>query len=491
MKLILASYNIKFIKDLGTAFEKLGAKVVDYVSSEEDLLQTLIRNPDVEGILIHSNLAKKHEDMRLDLLVDVLTGIKAEKRFQGINFTVLSDVQKGHPFLAELVEIGIYSIYCRNQTNINVDSLYKSFKFPTSISEAMHFRNVDASIQWRRTIQTARTVELKFSSENGLEGNKKSSLLNGAMKIFSKKNKLDTEIEESPKSDIEPDSEVIEDNNLSRVEVKKTNEDPPIIQTTDSKNEDVLNEQDTGKGSSGWNIQEKSLQKVFQPVGTVLIGVCGVEEHLGSTTAATAMANFLISQNHNVALVEGNFSQDFDRIHALSEGEQGIFNVNNFELLNIPHFKYRADMDLDKIMTSYDYVILDLGRLADSPLELEFGRAHVKCVVCSGDEWKQHWIDAFNREYGHYDGLNYIVPGAPDTVVKDLINRIDNENCMSFPILDSAYKLNESNKIEISSLLGKYMSVNKRKNGKEQLKTWSLVATTGMLISLVCYILFN
>jgi len=489
MKLILASYNIKFIKDLGTAFEKLGAEVVDYVSSEEDLLQTLIRHPDVEGILIHSNLAKKHEDMRLDLLVDVLTGIKTEKRFQGINFTVLSDVQKGHPFLAELVEIGIYSIYCRNQTNINVDSLYKSFKLPTSISEAMHFRNVDSSIQWRRTIQTARTVELKFSSENNLEGNKKPSILNGAMKIFSKKSKLGTENEVSPELVIESESEVVED--LSKVEENKSNEVPPVIQTPDSKSEVILNEQDTGKGVSGWSIREKSEPKQYQPVGTVLIGVCGVEEHLGSTTVATALANFLISNNHNVALVEGNFSQDFDRIHALSEGERGIFNVNNFELRNIPHFKYRVDMDLDKIMTSYDYVILDLGRLSDSPLELEFGRAHVKCVVCSGDEWKQHWIDAFNREYGHNDGLNYIVPGAPDTVVKDLISRIDNENCLSFPILDSAYKLNESNKIEISSLLKKYMTVNKRKNGKEQLKTWSLLATTGMVISLVCYILFN
>lgn len=473
MKLILASFNVEFMKKIGNDFEKLGGEIVDYVSSDEDLLNALVKNPDVKGVLIQSNLAKKHNEMRLDYLVDLLTGIKAEKKFKDINFTILSDVQKGHPFLAELVEMGIYSIYCINQKNIKVDNLYQSFVQPTSFSEAIQFRNVDTSIPWRRNFQTTRTVELTFKSEEQEIVSEKppSKLLDTFKKSFLKKQV--PENDEDPSPEKVPSSQLDEDpiEQIEKEDVEETEEVPPA-------------------NNKEWNIKKEEPIK-FKPIGTMLISVCGVEEHLGSTTTAISIAKYLTEQNYRVALVEGNYSQDFDRIHALSEGEKAIFKEDAFKLKGIPHFKYRSEMDLDKILTSYDYVILDLGRLSDSPLENEFGRAHIKYVICSGDEWKKHWIDTFNREYGHYDGINYLVPGAHVKAIEDLRIHIKNDDCLSFPILDSPYQLSEEDCIAISTILSECVDTSKKSKNYDKLKSVSLVVTSMMLLILGCYVLFS
>ncbi|KGA83777.1 hypothetical protein KQ41_07000 [Lysinibacillus fusiformis] len=488
MKLILASYNVPFMKKIGVDFEGLGGEIVAYVSSEEDLLNELVKHPDVKGVLIQSNLAKKHNDMRLDYLVDLLIGIKAEKKFKDINFTILSEVQKGHPFLAELVEMGIYSIYCINQKNIKVDNLYQSFVQPTSFSEAIHFRNVDSTIPWRRNLQTARTVELKFQSENQEIVHEKapSKLMSAVKKAISNKiGKQETvntgEMVHEEDTDTSSNQE-----QLQQQDNEIVNEEPieDLIVS-----EEVIKEDP--KTSKVWNIKKNSEPPKFKPIGTMLISVCGVEEHLGSTTAAISIAKYLAEQNYSVALVEGNYSQDFDRIHALSEGEKAIFKEDAFKLKGIPHFKYRPEMDLDNIFTSYDYVILDLGRLSDSPLENEFGRAHIKYVICSGDEWKKHWIDSFNREYGHYEGVNYLVPGANEKAIEDLRIHIKNDDCLPFPTLESPYQLSEDDCIAISTILSECVETSKKSKNYEKYKTWSLVATSMLVIILGYLILFN
>jgi len=482
MKLILASYNVPFMKKIGVDFEGQGGEIVAYVSSEEDLLNELMKHPDVKGVLIQSNLAKKHNDMRLDYLVDLLIGIKAEKKFKDINFTILSEVQKGHPFLAELVEMGIYNIYCINQKNIKVEHLYQSFVQPTSFSEAIHFRNVDSTIPWRRNMQTARTVELKFQSEKQeVVPEKPPSKLRGAFKAISDK---------VGKRETVNTGEMVHEENTdtsSKQEQDKENEEP--IEDLIVSEEEFKEDPNTSKV---WNLKKNSETPKFKPIGTMLISVCGVEEHLGSTTAAISIAKYLVEQNYSVALVEGNYSQDFDRIHALSEGEKAaILKEDAFKLKGIPHFKYRSEMDLDKILTSYDYVVLDLGRLSDSPLENEFGRAHIKYVICSGDEWKKHWIDSFNREYGHYEGINYLVPGAHGKAIEDLRIHIKNDDCLPFPTLDSPYKLSEDDCIAISTILSECVETSKKSKNYEKLKTRLLVATSMLVIILGYYVLFN
>lgn len=158
-------------------------------------------------------------------------------------------------------------------------------------------------------------------------------------------------------------------------------------------------------------------------IGTVVIAVTSVEEHLGATNTAISIATYLHNSGCDVALVEANNSKDFDRIHSLIEGEKLAIDEIEFNYKGIDHIKYFENLDLGSVYTNYQFVVLDMGDIRHSPFKDELKRSHIKCVVASADEWKEHWIEKFLSITDVIDPI-FLVPCSDVKITNDLAARL-------------------------------------------------------------------
>lgn len=205
---------------------------------------------------------------------------------------------------------------------------------------------------------------------------------------------------------------------------------------------------------------EKQQPPKPQIIGTVLVAVAGVESHLGATHTAISIASYLKDKGHSVALVESNHSQDFDRIHALYEGEKRmLLNDSHFEMKGLIHFKYREDQNLNDIFSNYEYVVMDFGNLNEAANIDEFTRAHVKCVLCSADEWKFHWIKEFSDEYAVDNTYCFLVPGVSMEKIDDLYEQIEAGSVSIFPTQDDPYEPSKEVGEMINDILGDFIKI--------------------------------
>ncbi|TYS60692.1 hypothetical protein FZD47_21020 [Bacillus infantis] len=193
-------------------------------------------------------------------------------------------------------------------------------------------------------------------------------------------------------------------------------------------------------------------------VGTVVVGVGSVAPHVGSTHTAISIASYLKKQGHFVALVEGNHSEDFERIHAMYEGEKRhLWQMDVFDVNEIDHYKYRDFMSLGDIFTDYEFVVLDLGHFESTPYLAEFYRAHVKCVVSPGIEWKQHWIETFTKVNPEYKEFTYIVPFGSVEAVKDIEALAGTSRVFSFPVQPNPYEGDATTEQVITQIVDGYL----------------------------------
>lgn len=448
MNIILAFYNVDFAKSFKEKMVPLGINVIDIVSSDEDLIEILKHHKDVDGILLKSDLAFKLGEQRLETLTDILISIRETSSFKDLVVTVLSDEELGHPFLAELVEMGIYNIFVKGESGFTVKNVVETFETPRSFASAIKYRKVDSSIAWRRNLVKQSTVKIEFSQV-----------------VEDTKQSIDST--ESTDGIEEADAENTAKIKLPKFTLpkfKKGGQEEPQSQvpenpTTPIKtDEDWIYDGDVFSGDAG--------RKFEQVIGTVLIGVAGVAPHIGCTHTAISIAKHLSEKGHSVALVEGNHSLDFDRIHSLYEGAKETLKTVNFELNGIMHFKYRDELDLNVIFTSYEYVVLDLGVLEESPYRDEFNRSHVKCIVSSADEWKFHWCEEFLQVYKELENLTFLVPNANKKVTDDLQARLKTHPAFPIPPHESPYELTDGTNKVLSYVFGKYYKKPSQTNGK-------------------------
>lgn len=452
MELLFAFYNVDFAKDLKISIQKSSdATVVDIVSSEEDLLTTLGQNPNINGVLLSTDLATKLKELRLEVLVDVLNA--AREAFPNVTFTVLSNEKIGHPLLAELVEMGIYNIFVKSVDEFTIQSIYDSFIKPMSFTIAVKHRQVDPNIPWRRNLHK-NTLRVEISNQN-------EDKITGTTNETSQQNQSDKKI----------DILKIKDK-LPKFQSKKENLE---IDTANYNNSDWLMLDDLSK------VMNRKSEKI---IGTVVIGVTSVAAHLGSTHSAISIANYLTRLGHIVALVEGNASLDFDRIHAMFEGEKRhILHESRFELNGIDHFKFREDRKLAEVFSIYEYVVMDLGVLQESPYLEEFNRSHVKCVVASPEEWKFHWLEEFHRNYGSTENHIYLLPGATNKSVINVADQLDYKAIYSFPIQESPYGSTKETKDLFGNIIGEFIN--------KPSKTFSkgtLILTSAISVSITIFI---
>lgn len=418
--------------------------VLEIVSSEEDLLTTLAQNPTINGVLLTTDIATKIRDQRLEVTVDILAAVR--EKFPNITFTILSNEKVGHPMLAELVEMGIYNIFVKNGDDFTIQSILDSFVKPLSFNTAVKYRQVDQTIPWRRNLHKTATMRVEIH--------------NSQEETVTTSHEREDDVSE-PKF-----NKPINWAEFKNIIPKKQPKAP--ISSKEHKEEDwSLDDLHTV-------VQHRQAEKI---IGTVVIGITSVAPHLGSTHTAISIARYLSNLGHMVALVEGNYSQDFDRIHSLYEGEKRhIFHEKEFELNGIDHFKYRENQDLGEIFSLYEYVVLDLGVLSETMYIDEFKRSHVKCVVCSSEEWKFHWIEQFQNSYGNDEHYNFLVPGASLRNIKDLIDRLDYHSVYALPMQETPYQPTKEAEEVIQDIIGEFINGNAKTFSKSTLIFTSVIS---------------
>lgn len=203
----------------------------------------------------------------------------------------------------------------------------------------------------------------------------------------------------------------------------------------------------------------KEVYRRTQVIGTVVIGVAGVKAHMGATHTAMSIATFLRKRKNSVALIELNNSEDFDRIHALYEGEKHYLrNESTFDYKGVDHYKYREDIRLGEIMATYEYVVLDFGSIEDTLYYQEFLRSHVRVLLVSPYEWKQHWTDDFGKQVqGEEDTFLYVVPFAEKGNVKDMEERLPDLSIVSFPASSNPYQPTKEVEDAVSVIMTGYL----------------------------------
>lgn len=207
------------------------------------------------------------------------------------------------------------------------------------------------------------------------------------------------------------------------------------------------------------SISEVTAQRATV-IGTVLIAVAGVTAHLGSTHTSLTIARYLAQLGHTVAVIELNYSEDFDRIHAEYEGEkQYLKKDSSFDINGITHFKYRENLNLNTLYSAFEYVILDYGDLEEAAaFTEEFKRAHVRCVVCSADEWKIKWIHDF-MTFNQLEVTDcvLVVPNCGQEKVDDLKGRLDYMDIFAMPTLDYPYEISKEAESTVKDILGDFI----------------------------------
>ncbi|WP_066298068.1 hypothetical protein [Bacillus sp. FJAT-29937] len=424
--IIIATPNTVFATELKKQIETIDKsnRVEDVIVTDEDLIESLEKQNKriaFKGLIITSDIAKKNNQIRLEYLSDLLVTIR--ERYPDLVICLLSKEKTGHPFLYEIVQMGIYNIFLQNE-DLTINSILGVLDKPKSFSEISHLRNVDSLIPWRRLSYSPQSIEIK---SNGEEENSKEAEESNDRKLKVPNIKLPKLQNKRVRQEKSQDHELLD------VELL----DIPIER-------EVI-------------IQEKI-------VGTVVIAVAGVAAHIGATHTSITIATYLKEQGHSIALVEANYTEDFDRIHALYEGEKHhIWQKSTFDLHEIDHYKFRDSMTLGEIFTGYEFVILDIGDLDSTPFYEEFFRAHVKVVVCSALEWKHHWIESFLENLPYQDDLNFVVPFATDDVVSDIEKIVGNYKVVSMPANKVPYECSTEAKNTVRTIMDGFLKSSDKK----------------------------
>lgn len=425
--IIIATPNTAFANGIKKNIDSLdrGFKVLDVIVTDEDLIEALEKQDKkigFKGLIIASDIAKKNNNFRLEYLSDFLVTI--HQRYPDLSIALLSKEKAGHPFLYEVVQMGIYNIFLQNK-QVTIPEILDVLEKPLNFSDVGHLREINELIPWRKLSSSPQAIEIIINNEEDLK-------------------------EANPKN---TETKSI----LPNIKIPKLSLPKQQKQGLDEM--ELLEEE----------LLDISIHKEIilqeRVVGTVVVAVTSVVAHLGATHTAISIASFLKKKGHAVCIVEGNYSEDFDRIHSLYEGEtQQLWREDIFDIKGIDHYKFRDSMNIGEIITGYEFVILDIGELhEDTPFYNEFYRAHIKCVLCSSLEWKYHWIEEFNRNIPLQDDLIYVVPFATKEALQDIEKIVGESRVISMPINTEPYDTNsETDRVILSIMEGFLKKPDKR-----------------------------
>lgn len=462
LSILLAVGEPSMANILRKYFEEGAFEVIDNDVHHRKYLNDILEleNPNIlilHDIYLPSDLHTK-EDKEQELLT-LINSWRVDREDMRVVF--ICERPKNDPFLGDLVAHNVLDIF--NERQIIAKNFLEQLSAPPRYANVSKFKVGGLTLSFDETTDTS---EVEQQEELDVEENNEVTAVPVASTV--KKPKID--FSEKKAAIGKQLSERTQDLKelAGKVSLPKRNDTPKVEKEKipKAKAEAKQEKQFQTELELGDIIEFMPIDRVQQRsaiIGTVLISVAGVVPHIGATHTAISIASYLKDLGHSVALVEGNESQDYDRIHTLYEGEKRMLSsINTFEMQGITHYKYRERQDLYEIFPLYEYVVLDLGSIQDTPYLEEFRRSHVKCVVCSGDEWKLHWIETFQKIYPNHEDVCYLIPGAVESVRKDLEERLEWRSVYSFPIQVSPYEPSTDVEEILYDVLGEFIKSPKK-----------------------------
>ncbi|WP_156483487.1 hypothetical protein [Metabacillus fastidiosus] len=383
LKVLIGMTNVDLAQAFSKHINEKGNQVLDVCVSIEDLLQFLMNDengnlPDI--ILMSTDVASKLSDKRLEFLADCIVTIR--DRFPKIKFIILANEKAGHPFLAELVSIGIYNIFLTSSKKISLDELLETAENPLTFSEIKFLRVVNKEIPWRRGSLQSQPNEVQIN--------------------ITKKYENGDQLREEP--------------NRKPILSPKVGEFREASLLNHIDEEDFLQEYLPTKEKEKVVIQDKII-------GAVFVGIVGVEKNTGSTHLSLLLANFLNNRGLRVAVIEANNSNDFFSVEYVYEGGRGYTSKKEmFNIDGIDHYKSIGKLNFSELVHQYDFIILDIGQKENTQYFEEFFRAHIKIVTSHASEWKRDKLMDFLLSYQEYDQQNWhlVLPFADSQTLEDI-----------------------------------------------------------------------
>ena len=136
-------------------------------------------------------------------------------------------------------------------------------------------------------------------------------------------------------------------------------------------------------------------------IGSVVIGITGTMNRIGTTHTAISIANFLKQKNFKICILEYHDSNNFNLIK--NSYEDVKITNSYFTLNNIDFYPYTTSLNiLDVIQCNYNYIILDLGVYSNCDIQ-EFKRSDVKIIISGAKDWEISYLEPIIKEN---DNLN-------------------------------------------------------------------------------------
>lgn len=399
---------------------------------------------------------------------------------------------RNDPFLGQLIAHNVLDIF--PDKRVPVKELLEQLAAPPNFANVKRLATSKLKIELPKDEEVANVEVAKVEEETPLHSEK---ILDPVEEPGEKP--AHKEVKESPPSPKKPKVDREYGKKIGETAAKATNfvksvseKIPKIESKDDSERTELLFDDFLDLLEPSAPHEDYATQAV---IGTVLIGIAGVKGHIGATHTALSTARFLSKAGHSVVVVECNNSKDFDRIHTLYEGSKEMLQHDSyFELAGVHHYKYRANFDLNRLYSTYEYVIMDYGDLQTATSYIqEFNRAHVRLVVCSGDEWKTHWVDQFLKvNQLEKSECTYVIPNATKEKAKDFQSLIKYDDVYAFPTQDDPYKINRDTEHLMQNLLGEYLHREKvRPKGTMNTNTVVIACILSVLVTAIVFTIFT
>lgn len=427
--------------------------VIDNEVFHRSYIQEFLDTEHPNIIIIHDGYLESDFEVNEDKEKEMLDMIERWRVQYNNDLRVvyLCERDNSDPFLGGLVARNVLDIF--NQREINAATFNEQLMNPPLFSNVKRIKVGNYELE--REEEVSENTELPEQVNQPEAGDK-------AKELLSKMNRfnLKATISKVPRPSFK---------------IKKTSDT-----TVAEKKEEVLRDIEL---DDVIDLSPVPIKQYSQVLGTVVIAVGGLMPHLGATQSAVSIASFLKKKDYSVALIEANLSEDFDRIHALYEGEKKPLSKEDFfELNGIDHYKFRENMRLGEIASLYQYVVLDIGEIQTTPYFDEFMRAHVRCVVTSPFEWKQHWLEDFAKRVSEPTDFCYVLPLALPANVKDMEERFGDYTFVGYPALSNPYATNDEVNNACSEVLQGFLNQDPKGFSKKNIIATSLISIAITLI---------
>lgn len=216
-------------------------------------------------------------------------------------------------------------------------------------------------------------------------------------------------------------------------------------------------------------------QEIKQTVYKVLIGVIGTQKHIGTTTNAIVMANFLRGKGFRTAVCEmcGDNKKISD-FNLIRKGyEEQIYEDGSFNLYGVDYYmaenQKESKLALQKASEkSYNFIVLDFGEYGQSDL-IQFNKCELKFLVTGSKDYEipklnQIFADVSEAALKEYHYLFNLTDEKSQKQIKELMEEFKNN--VHFPKI-SLLPFGENDFCDGAAIFEQYLPVIKIEEKKK------------------------